>query len=1565
MKLYKRLFSVFLTLFLVLGMVPIQTFASTTYELYVGGFQVTSNNAQNITGDTITGTVYYSTATNTLYLTNATITAGMAEAGNENVFGICSYIPGLTIAFNGENSVSGLDISDNKYGKAIVGVGGLTLRGANSATLTATGAYGIENADSGTLTFNGGTVSAKGDGIPVAYGIYCNGGILLQNGVSIDTTGKTSAITADNNPLTAEHYTVTGSADEDASSLTAAYLVSANGDGTVSMEPNSTTPAKTAKLVPSTYSLTYDANGGTGTAPTDLTQYQGGASTTVKQGDHLTKEGKLFSHWNTKADGYGTSYAPGNSCTVTQNITLYAQYITGITVTYDANTGSDPPDASDPFVPGSSLILDDGATLTPPGIKIFSHWNTKADGSGTDYQGGESYRFDSDTILYALYRDNVSPIPCSCTTLCTEENRSDSCLVCSNTSFLSCEGLPQITGLRVSWVDTDTDPKAAVTFSFPENAIGYTWYYAVTQMADGSASAEEILDPPSYSAKIVTSGSGAAEASNSFAIPMLDPSQSYYFNILIANADRSKYTSPQVELLDAPDPLTMIPSGGRYDEETNTLTLTGGGTVTFTLNYAAPVFCTDESITVTGSGMTYSALLPNVEALYLFEAENPLGSAFCKVQVVQTFTPQNQHLCLYLLKHNSSSHWYGCTCGKYFGMEEHYSTSPATYGSPELCAVCKYQMSPKLSPVKKSTLTIDYLNKLPGGVDLGLENLTVELENGTEVDLSVYSPAIMQFTHNGKTYYFSGFSKSSPLKIGKDVTVYANYSTAKYYTVTFDPAGGSVNKKQDRIKEGASLAAAVKKVKPEKEGYHFIGWKTADGETVSGTANADITVYADWEQLIKVTAEPNNGKEPTVQYVQKGKKVIGSQLSKPEREGYRFTGWYTDQSCSILYNFDHKLSRDMTLYAGWEDNGTKQTILTVDYMTYMPKNAKTDIPVKQIPVQKGCKVDLSAYYPNTMSYTVEDVTYSFTGFYQLSSNTVTMDQSKTVYAFWESEKAYTLTLDPAGGDVTPLSARVTSGSKVETVLRSAIPTNGNNIFVGWIRSDGKAIDAEPYGDLTATAVWKKDRQHVITVDPDNGKAPQYVIAEEGSTVPEPEQPTKSGYAFHNWNSDPRGFKFDQTKVRKDYTLTAQWERVYTVTFRPNNDEDPTTVTIKNKEKLQKPADPTRNGYRFTGWYTDVDCTTSYDFDQTVQTSFTLYAGWVNTTIPVSIDGDQIHIPVESIDLTEGLRVLRGDRDAQYKGDLILGSEESPLTHGVLLSDTNIRSVNTLQLTYDHGIGVTLDKTAVENLKTDMKAQNSTDVFVHTTRSLHDQWPIMVDFSQGGDHPGDARMDFDLGKVAPLYFAMKEEDPGLYLLEIYDIRVGLIGADDPFTDYTLRGELAYAVDLSGTSQQNPNGYVTFKADHDTDHLFVPKVHEVLPTQNGHRIITRSDSNSTYIIAYAPQKGSMDNFATTVGEFDDLRYYGRAARENDLLTVKVSLSAFGEMYGLTLNDFTVRFETEGAVQCKENYFCTGSEIYKDGIAADFSLAKGFNQITAVIYDSKGNKLGAFKPVYTNID
>lgn len=66
--------------------------------------------------------------------------------------------------------------------------------------------------------------------------------------------------------------------------------------------------------------------------------------------------------------------------------------------------------------------------------------------------------------------------------------------------------------------------------------------------------------------------------------------------------------------------------------------------------------------------------------------------------------------------------------------------------------------------------------------------------------------------------------------------------------------------------------------------------------------------------------------------------------------------------------------------------------------------------------------------------------------------------------------------------------------------------------------------------------------------------------------------------------------------------------LHTVTFNSNGGSD-VPEQIRANAAATKPADPTRSGYDFGGWYTDKACTAAYDFTQPVMDSVTLYAKW--------------------------------------------------------------------------------------------------------------------------------------------------------------------------------------------------------------------------------------------------------------------------------------------------------------------------------------------------------------------
>lgn len=72
---------------------------------------------------------------------------------------------------------------------------------------------------------------------------------------------------------------------------------------------------------------------------------------------------------------------------------------------------------------------------------------------------------------------------------------------------------------------------------------------------------------------------------------------------------------------------------------------------------------------------------------------------------------------------------------------------------------------------------------------------------------------------------------------------------------------------------------------------------------------------------------------------------------------------------------------------------------------------------------------------------------------------------------------------------------------------------------------------------------------------------------------------------------------------------------WTVAFNSNGGSACDTKFVATADgKLVKPADPTRDGYTFGGWYTDEACMQAYDFSTPVTADLTLYAKWTKKAV---------------------------------------------------------------------------------------------------------------------------------------------------------------------------------------------------------------------------------------------------------------------------------------------------------------------------------------------------------------
>lgn len=159
-----------------------------------------------------------------------------------------------------------------------------------------------------------------------------------------------------------------------------------------------------------TYTLTYDANGGMGTVPTDSNKYAKGTYAQVVSGSGLTKEGMIFLGWSTKQTADSPAYYPGGSVKINDNTTLYAVWGTPTgkaAITYHSNFGNDQTRKSEDKPINSLITVEGYGNLNLPSRTgyEFTGWNTASGGSGTAYAAGATARLTAGgNDLYAQWK---------------------------------------------------------------------------------------------------------------------------------------------------------------------------------------------------------------------------------------------------------------------------------------------------------------------------------------------------------------------------------------------------------------------------------------------------------------------------------------------------------------------------------------------------------------------------------------------------------------------------------------------------------------------------------------------------------------------------------------------------------------------------------------------------------------------------------------------------------------------------------------------------------------------------------------------------------------------------------------------------------------------------------------------------------------------------------------------------------------------------------------------------------------------------------------------------------
>src|SRR5690554_1894748 len=457
------------------------------------------------------------------------------------------------------------------------------------------------------------------------------------------------------------------------------------------------------------------------------------------------------------------------------------------------------------------------------------------------------------------------------------------------------------------------------------------------------------------------------------------------------------------------------------------------------------------------------------------------------------------------------------------------------------------------------------------------------------------------------------------------------------YTVTFDTDGGT-EIAQVTVEEGSKVNEPTA---PTKDGFTFVEWQL-EGETFDfDTAiTKDITLVSVWEEdkapepVVEhtVTFDTDGGSEISAAVVEEGETV--TEPEAPTKEGHIFVEWQLDGE---VFDFDTSITKDITLIAIWEEDETPE-------------------PSEEVTVT-----------------TVYD------------GKTRTMDGS--------ANNASQIGLDPTLFEVLSTARQLPNSQHVGLNANGQIRLYGHANYVG--KNTLSILIAEGYVITNVEINFLSGSNNPLSATLMLGDDEILLTAEDIVNATKTyENLSIDGFSIRNTQDGGSGnsqiYIESIVITYKEGTATSEFAPipVLVVTFDLNyEDSFEITRSFELNDELTMPANPTRGGFKFAGWFTDLETTTPFVSEGVVVTEeFTLYAKWEALT-----DEDWVGIAKEDLDITPLIFTSNGTINLPLEGlndvaitwtssdDLLIDPETGVVTLPDVEGETIVTLTATLSL----------------------------------------------------------------------------------------------------------------------------------------------------------------------------------------------------------------------------------------------------------------------------------------------
>lgn len=459
------------------------------------------------------------------------------------------------------------------------------------------------------------------------------------------------------------------------------------------------------------------------------------------------------------------------------------------------------------------------------------------------------------------------------------------------------------------------------------------------------------------------------------------------------------------------------------------------------------------------------------------------------------------------------------------------------------------------------------------------------------------------------------------------------------------------------------------------EGYYFTNWNTrADGNgnlyyesyeinaynwnEIYRNKNVDggLKLYAQWDNHYSVWFDTMGGETDSwdlySQWIVWQEKVT-TPTSNPTKAGYIFGGWYSSNDGGMTlddeFDFNTPVTENLTIYAKWNSLTLTITFDANGGVGSQVTQTVTgdDLNVYPAPTLASASTfTLTGYDFMGWSKSKSAETKSFDGDEEITSsnwNELYAVDGVTLYAVWKIQE-FIVSFVTNGGTAIPSQIVKYNGTVDKDKI--ATPTRTGYEFKGWYADSGFATVFDFNNTITDNTIiyakWEAETLKV-TFEANGGSGSMssqdfsYDTLSQNLTA---NVFTKDGHDFAGWNTsaDGSGTSYSNratistanwAKIRtsKNITLYAQWKKQeFTVTFIDSrNGSELTSQKVKWEETATQPSDPSKFGYTFKGWdsdMTDIDNVISaFSFSTPITANTTVYAKFEPKTFWVTFDGN--------------------------------------------------------------------------------------------------------------------------------------------------------------------------------------------------------------------------------------------------------------------------------------------------------------------------------------------------------